>query len=293
MNIVGVPGITVNFFLLYVTVKNKKLRGPTNYLLALTAFFEILHQSVHFLFLFVAVSGINFINYSTALIFQLHSIFGLTAAQTAMCSTAFDRLLAVLFPMEYDQLKLRPYLFVHTFVAFSSGIWMSINAILFANKYPSIKVTGYMSDLLILDMHILHLFMMSLCLLNVIIYLLVWIVVCLHHSTNNINGAQSDIQSRLLKSLILICSIVIGGYVCGTILRPIINIFIILNNIQTWSVKVFEGILTNIGASAETPTLYIFSSLYREVFNKELKKIFCKNYNKNVVNVTPALVISN
>uniref|UniRef100_A0A914NDY0 G-protein coupled receptors family 1 profile domain-containing protein n=1 Tax=Meloidogyne incognita TaxID=6306 RepID=A0A914NDY0_MELIC len=160
MNIVGVPGITVNFFLLYVTVKNKKLRGPTNYLLALTAFFEILHQSVHFLFLFLAVSGINFINYSTALIFQLHSIFGLTAAQTAMCSTALDRLLAVLSPMKYDQLKIRPYLFVHTFVAFYSGIWMSINAILFANKYPSIKVTGYMSDLLIMDMHILHLFMM-------------------------------------------------------------------------------------------------------------------------------------
>nr|CAD2161568.1 unnamed protein product [Meloidogyne enterolobii] len=225
------------------------LRGPTNYLLALTAFFEILHQSVHFLFLFLAVSGINFINYSTALIFQLHSIFGLTAAQTAMCSTAFDRLLAVSFSMKYDQIKIRPYLFVHTFVAFSSGIWMSINAILFANKYPSIKVTGNMSDLLILDMHILHLFMMLIKCYN--------LFTCLD-SSNNINGAQSDIQSRLLKSLILIFSIVIGGFVCGTILRPIINIFIILNNIQTWYVKVFEGILTNIGASAETPTLYIF-----------------------------------
>uniref|UniRef100_A0A1I8BGX8 G_PROTEIN_RECEP_F1_2 domain-containing protein n=1 Tax=Meloidogyne hapla TaxID=6305 RepID=A0A1I8BGX8_MELHA len=170
---------------------------------------------------------------------------------------------------------------------------MSINAILFSIKYPSIKVTGYMSDLLILDMHIVHLFIMILCGLIVIIYLFVWIVVRFFHSTTSSNVTQSDIQSRLLKSLILIISLVIGGYVLGTILRPIINIFIILNNIQTWSVKVFEGIIVNIGASSETPILYIFSSLYHEAFNKQLKQIFCKKFKKNIINVAPALIISN
>uniref|UniRef100_A0A1I8BHF9 DUF1146 domain-containing protein n=1 Tax=Meloidogyne hapla TaxID=6305 RepID=A0A1I8BHF9_MELHA len=73
---------------------------------------------------------------------------------------------------------------------------------------------------------------MILCGLIVIIYLFVWIVVRFFHSTTSSNVTQSDIQSRLLKSLILIISLVIGGYVLGTILRPIINIFIILNNIQ-------------------------------------------------------------
>jgi hypothetical protein len=68
--------------------------------LALTAFFEILHQSAHFLFLFIALSGINFISYSTAIHFQIHSIFGVTAAQTVMMSTAADRLLSVLKPLK-------------------------------------------------------------------------------------------------------------------------------------------------------------------------------------------------
>jgi hypothetical protein len=98
MNIAGAPGIAANFLLILVTWKSKNLRGSTNYLLALTAFFEILHQSAHFLFLFITLSGINFIPYSVALRFQLHSIFGVTAAQTVMASTAADRLLSVLMP---------------------------------------------------------------------------------------------------------------------------------------------------------------------------------------------------
>uniref|UniRef100_A0A1I8BGY3 G_PROTEIN_RECEP_F1_2 domain-containing protein n=1 Tax=Meloidogyne hapla TaxID=6305 RepID=A0A1I8BGY3_MELHA len=212
MNIVGVPGIIANLLLICVTIRDKNLRGATNYLLALTAFFEILHQSGHFLFLVISVSGINFINYSTALIFQLHSIFGLTAAQTAMLSTAADRLLCVLFPIKYNNFKIRPYLFVHTILAISSGIWMSINAILFSNKYPTLPVTGYIANLLVFDMAILMQY-----------------IILLSKSDNEF---KSDIQSRLLKSLIIFVTIVIGGYIfCGTF-KLIIELFYKLNKIQ-------------------------------------------------------------
>jgi hypothetical protein len=153
------------------------LRGSTNYLLALTAFFENFHQSSHFLFLFVTVSGINFINYSTAICFQLHSVFGVTAAQIVMCSTAADRLLSVLFPFKYKTIKIRPYLFLHTILAVVSGCWMSMNALNTANKYPTLPVTGYISDILVLDMEILMQYIMLLCILTAVIYLLVWIVV--------------------------------------------------------------------------------------------------------------------
>ena len=158
------------------------MRGPTNYLLALTAFFEILHQSSHFLFIAVSVSGINFINYSTALRFQLHSIFGVTAAQTTMASTAADRLLSVLIPIKYNHMKICPYLFVHTLLAVVSGVWMSINAINLSNKYPTLPVTGYISDLLVLDMEIMFHFIMLLCAINVVFYVFVWIVVRCFHS---------------------------------------------------------------------------------------------------------------
>uniref|UniRef100_A0A914N914 G-protein coupled receptors family 1 profile domain-containing protein n=1 Tax=Meloidogyne incognita TaxID=6306 RepID=A0A914N914_MELIC len=277
MNVAGIPGIAANLLLIFVTIQNNKLRGSANYLLALTAFFEILHQSAHFLFLFITVSGINFINYSTALKFQLHSIFGLTAAQTSMASIAADRLLSVLFPLKYYKLNIRLYFTIHIILAFISGIWMSINAINFSNKYPTLPVTGYISDLLVLDMEIIFPFIMLLCGINILLYFFVWIVVRWFHSgsrkesfplqqikfflnfeANNDGGTHSEPQSRLLKSLILIVSIVIGGYVIGCLCKIIIDHFLNLNDIQIWTVNQFAGILINIGASAETPILYIF-----------------------------------
>ncbi|KAF7632663.1 hypothetical protein Mgra_00007967 [Meloidogyne graminicola] len=280
MNIAGIPGIAANLLLIFVTIQNNKLRGPTNYLLALTAFFEILHQTGHLFFLIITASGINFINYSTALYFQIHAVFGATAAQTTMCSTAADRLFSVLFPIKYKLLKIRPYLFFHTLLAIISGIWMSINAINLSIKYPTLPVTGYISDLLVLDMEIFLRFAMLLCVLSVVFYIFVWIVVRFTHSANT--NVQADCQSRLLKSLILIISVVIGGYVIGCCFRLIINHYFNLNDIQIWSVNVFAGIFINIGASAETPILYIFSSLYREEINKQLN--FFKKQNKTKIN---------
>uniref|UniRef100_A0A1I8BMR6 7TM_GPCR_Srx domain-containing protein n=1 Tax=Meloidogyne hapla TaxID=6305 RepID=A0A1I8BMR6_MELHA len=149
-----------------------------------------------------------------------------------MASTAADRLLSVLIPIKYNNFKIRPYLFCHTLLAISSGIWMSINAILFSNKYPTLPVTGRIGDLFVLDMEIIFKFIMILCALNAFIYVLVWIVVrCFHKATND-GGNQSDTQSRLLKSLVLIVSIVIGGYVINSIYRLIINQFFNLNDIQ-------------------------------------------------------------
>nr|CAD2200114.1 unnamed protein product [Meloidogyne enterolobii] len=269
MNVAGIPGIAANLLLIFVTIQNNKLRGAANYLLALTAFFEILHQSSHFLFLFITVSGINFINYSTALQFQLHSIFGVTAAQTSMASTAADRLLSVLFPLKYNKINIRLYLSIHTILAFSSGIWMSINAINLSNKYPTLPVTGYISDLLVLDMEIMFQFIMLLCGINALLYLFVWIVQTM------MEVFQSDTQSRLLKSLILIVSIVIGGYVINSICRMIINHFFNLNDIQIWSVNVFGGILLNIGAVNVRLVSYMSAKRMRS-FSFFSLHFFCK-----------------
>uniref|UniRef100_A0A1I8BG67 7TM_GPCR_Srx domain-containing protein n=1 Tax=Meloidogyne hapla TaxID=6305 RepID=A0A1I8BG67_MELHA len=161
--------------------------------------------------------------------FQLQSIFGTTAAQTAMFSTAVDRLLSVLFPIKYNNFKIFPYLFVHTFLAVSSGVWMSINAILFSNKYPTLPVTGHLSNLYVLDMEIIHEYIIVLCIFITVIYLIVWIIIRYKYSATNI---QSDTQSRLLKSLILIVSIVIGGYIIGSVLHLIIINIFNFNDIQ-------------------------------------------------------------
>ncbi|CAK5027908.1 unnamed protein product [Meloidogyne enterolobii] len=52
----------------------------------------------------------------------------------------------------------------------------------------------------------------------------------------------------------------------------------------------FGGTLLNIGASAETPILYIFSSIYREAINKQLKRFLCKKFQKNKISAAPGFV---
>jgi hypothetical protein len=73
-------------------------------------------------------------------------------------------------------------------------------------------------------------------------------------------GTQQSYQrnAKLFKSLVVIVLIVIGGYMINNLFRLVINHAFTLNDVQIWSVNVFGGILLNIGASAETPTLYIF-----------------------------------
>uniref|UniRef100_A0A1I8BG93 G_PROTEIN_RECEP_F1_2 domain-containing protein n=1 Tax=Meloidogyne hapla TaxID=6305 RepID=A0A1I8BG93_MELHA len=164
---------------------------------------------------------------------------------------------------------------------------MSINAILFSNKYPTLPVTGRVGDLLVLDMEIMLQFIMLLCALNVIFYVLVWVLVRFFYPANSDIGVESDSQSRLFKSLVLIITIVIGGYVINSICRLIVNRFFNLNDIQNWYVSVLGGLLLNIGASAETPTLYIFSTIYRQSINKQLKYLFCKKSQSNVISVIP------
>jgi hypothetical protein len=117
INLAGLPGIICNAFLCFVTIRNRSptasislfynimsilsssLRNSSNQLLAYTAFFELLHQSAHFSFFAVAITGINFIPYQLSVYLQVHSIFGVVAAQMAMLLTALDRLLAVSFPL--------------------------------------------------------------------------------------------------------------------------------------------------------------------------------------------------
>uniref|UniRef100_A0A183CKA6 G_PROTEIN_RECEP_F1_2 domain-containing protein n=1 Tax=Globodera pallida TaxID=36090 RepID=A0A183CKA6_GLOPA len=60
---IAIVGLVTNASVIYITVRTKALRGTANYLLALTSAFEILHQHGHFLFVYTAFSGINFIDY--------------------------------------------------------------------------------------------------------------------------------------------------------------------------------------------------------------------------------------
>src|SRR4051794_8251167 len=75
------------------------LHGNCNYLLALTSLFEILHQIGHPIFLVIALSGVNFIDFLFCIRLTLLSNFGINGGVMAMALTALDRLLSVIIPL--------------------------------------------------------------------------------------------------------------------------------------------------------------------------------------------------
>jgi hypothetical protein len=66
--------------------------------LALTAFYDILHGLAHFLFLFVALFGHNFIRYGLAFKFLAIPLLGVGSSVFTMALTGLDRLLQIATP---------------------------------------------------------------------------------------------------------------------------------------------------------------------------------------------------
>nr|CAD2177427.1 unnamed protein product [Meloidogyne enterolobii] len=100
---VGFIRILFNTSVCYITIKYRKqystLKTNTAILLTINSFFEILHQSGHFIYLIIAVNGINLIQLNKIILFQIHSIIGMFSAVFLFNSLSFDRFLGVAFPI--------------------------------------------------------------------------------------------------------------------------------------------------------------------------------------------------
>jgi hypothetical protein len=190
------------------------LRGTSNQLLAYTALFEMLHQTAHFTFLLVATTGTNFIPFQLSMYWQLHSVFGMCAAQMVMLLTALDRLVAIAAPILYgcftDEKSIsilvgfplfrhnrlsgrRCYLavlllccafvglyFVQLTVQTAHTHWnvfVNVHFSLFCAVLLFRPVTGLFGDLFMDEMQQAVLFLLVVGLLNIAIYVLVWVVV--------------------------------------------------------------------------------------------------------------------
>uniref|UniRef100_A0A183CPA8 7TM_GPCR_Srx domain-containing protein n=1 Tax=Globodera pallida TaxID=36090 RepID=A0A183CPA8_GLOPA len=92
--------------------KSRTLHGTANFLIALCSFFELLHQQGHWLFLYTALSGQNFLTLTLAIRICTVSLFGTGGISTSMAFTGLDRLLCVLFPTFPRKVKPLPYLCV-------------------------------------------------------------------------------------------------------------------------------------------------------------------------------------
>jgi hypothetical protein len=131
--------------------------------LALGAFFEILHQFGHFLFLWVAFTGQNFLPYSLAVRICSIALFGMGSVALSITFTALDRLLYVIFPLMFVQIfflfliliffstfmvRPAPYLAFLTLICLGfscQNVWIYYKT---AELIPNQMITGSLDDIL-------------------------------------------------------------------------------------------------------------------------------------------------
>ncbi|KAL3107357.1 hypothetical protein niasHT_014721 [Heterodera trifolii] len=104
-----------------VTLLTKSLRGTVNYLLALCSLFELVHQTGHFLFVYTAFSGQNFIEFRLAAKILFIPVIGIGGNTPTMLFTGIDRLIGIAFSEIHDKLKTRLYLAMITVITVSYG----------------------------------------------------------------------------------------------------------------------------------------------------------------------------
>uniref|UniRef100_A0A914KZK6 G_PROTEIN_RECEP_F1_2 domain-containing protein n=1 Tax=Meloidogyne incognita TaxID=6306 RepID=A0A914KZK6_MELIC len=153
LGFVSIVGIFLNLSVCYITWKYwgkyTTFKSKTSVLIAINSFLEVLHQSGHFVFLYVTATGINFIQSSLAFKLETHSITIAHCVSFMFMTLSIDRVLAVAFPVFYVQLNFRLYICLHIIAIVIFFIFNISTLIISINEYPNWPVTGYIGDLAI------------------------------------------------------------------------------------------------------------------------------------------------
>ncbi|KAL3098882.1 hypothetical protein niasHT_024637 [Heterodera trifolii] len=240
--LVALIGVVLNGTVLVVTVKSSSLRGSANFLMALICLCELVHQIGHTFFLFVVISGTNFVSLLTADLIMAPMIFASNCGLMAIFSAAFDRLFAVALP------------FSPTTGMLAESLQGPVGHKFFAGTF----IISFGS---------------TCCYVSIFM-----IIRCK-------NGVTQQTNTRVLRSLVIILSINIGGYLINLTMYQLLDAFgsILGPPIRSWQFGFISGILLNCAAGSNAVVLYFNSNEYRRVFKKEfqaLKGYFC---NKNAV----------
>ncbi|KAL3107964.1 hypothetical protein niasHT_012872 [Heterodera trifolii] len=146
LGIIATIGIVLNFSVIYVTIRTKSLNGTSNYLLALCSFFEILHQFGHFLFVYVAFSGQNLIEYRLAAKIVFIPSLGYGAIYISMLFTGVDRLIVIIYDEMNNKRKIRLYLACVTIISAFCGCISTVSLYKDAQLHGDLMITGCTVD---------------------------------------------------------------------------------------------------------------------------------------------------
>uniref|UniRef100_A0A914HGW6 G-protein coupled receptors family 1 profile domain-containing protein n=1 Tax=Globodera rostochiensis TaxID=31243 RepID=A0A914HGW6_GLORO len=282
--ILAIVGIFWNFSVIYVTIRTKSLNNSANKLLAIYSFFEIVHQSGHFLFAYSVISGQYLMPYKTVIQILTPSLFAVSCTIFLLFFTSIDRLIAVIFPLRQSENVLF-YVMTLPFIGLFNVFYLYSQSCDSADKT---LITGTLNDIRMASFQCINSpefiwpTIISLILLStIVLYAVVAIAIYFRKSPPNSNSHQFNI--RIFRSLFCIVSVNIGGYFLSFFDVIFIIIPMFGNDIMSiWKLNQIFGILLNISAASNAPILYFTSKEYRKAFDKEWQTII-KLFKRNPV----------
>ncbi|KAL3099088.1 hypothetical protein niasHS_001076 [Heterodera schachtii] len=294
MNLVAFVGILLNGTVLVVTAKSSSLRGSSNFLMALICLCELVHQIGHTFFLVVVISGTNFVSLLTADLFMTPSIFALNCGIMAMFCAAFDRLFAIILSFQHSVIFTKykyQYLFSYLFLCINYGAFNVYTMLTFAFQNATRPTTGAVSEIFQDNVHevfINGIYILSLC--SACCYVAIFVIIrCKKFVSQQTN-------TRLLRSLVIILIINVGGYSFTMFLYNYIGEIGTLfgsSPIRYWQYGFIAGILLNVAAGSNAIVLSFCSTEYRQLFKKELCALKNHFVNKNAVQRIVTIKVQN
>ncbi|KAL3104399.1 hypothetical protein niasHS_000137 [Heterodera schachtii] len=283
LNLVAFIGIVLNGTVLFVTVKSSSLRGSANFLMAFICLCELIHQIGHTFFLVVVISGTNFVNLRTADLIMTPSIFALNCGIMAMFCAAVDRLFAVISPFNHSAIFIKyklPYLLGHLFICVIYAALIQYFVLAVALENAEDQTTGYLGDLFRYSSYLFNGCTFVLCFCSIFFYVVIFVFIRCK------NGVSQQTNARVLRSMLIILLINIGGYLFTTAMHLFINAFnakIFESPIRIWQFSFIAGILLNVAAGSNAIVLYFSSVEYRQAFRNKFGALFgCPSQNNTV-----------
>nr|CAD2199679.1 unnamed protein product [Meloidogyne enterolobii] len=166
----AISGNIMNAFLVYITARNKSLRGSTNYLLAQHSFCEFFHQTGHYIFLYTIFSG-KILFPMQRVQHSKYSQFWVTILPFLQCSR---QLLTVYYV--YSQIVGPVYLGTFSILSFIPGAVLAFLVLSYAIENPSEPVTGQLSDICT-PVQLIYNYNLVMCVLCIISYVIIGAIV--------------------------------------------------------------------------------------------------------------------
>uniref|UniRef100_A0A1I8BZK5 G_PROTEIN_RECEP_F1_2 domain-containing protein n=1 Tax=Meloidogyne hapla TaxID=6305 RepID=A0A1I8BZK5_MELHA len=290
--IVAFFGIILNSSVILVTIITPTLRGSANYLMALICFCEVLHASGHSIFFVIAVTGKNFVPLLAANYLMIPSLFALCTCTALMLSAAADRLFAVAIPHLHKSICMghkRTYLSAYTIFCSLCGIYGLYFITAFSIQNPNIPITGCVAEILSGEVGtVYYIYSAIFNSLTALCYFLIWVIIRCK------KGVTQETNTRLLRSLVCIMVVSVGGYIINLSVYQIFFKLIeekIFSQIVLWDLGFIPGILLNVGAGSNAVILFFTSSEYRKTFKHHLNNLakVCGIKGKNTVTAVAPL----